>query len=39
MDARLYGLIELVVMFGAVAVFTGWTFWSLRDRTPPEDEE
>jgi len=43
MDAKYYGLIEMVMMFAIVGGFTAWTFWSLRDKpgdkTPPEDEE
>jgi len=39
MDAKYYGLIELVIMFGAVAVFTGWTFWSLRDKPGDKDPD
>ncbi len=42
MDARYYGLIEMVMMFAIVGGYTAWTFWSLRekpgDKTPPEDE-
>jgi len=36
MDAKYYGLIEMVMMFAIVAGFTAWTFWSLRDK-PPAD--
>ncbi|GGI72334.1 hypothetical protein GCM10007973_06690 [Polymorphobacter multimanifer] len=32
MDARYYGLIELVMMFAIVGGFTVWTFWSLREK-------
>jgi hypothetical protein len=32
MDAKYYGLIEMVMMFAIVGGFTAWTFWSLRDK-------
>jgi hypothetical protein len=32
MDAKYYGLIEMVMMFAIVGGFTAWTFWSLREK-------
>lgn len=37
MDAKYYGLIEMVMMFAIVGGFTAWTFWSLREK--PEDKQ
>jgi hypothetical protein len=37
-DPKYYGLIEMGMTFGVVGVFTAWQLWSLRDRTPKDDE-
>jgi hypothetical protein len=44
MDAKYYGLIEMVMMFAIVGGFTAWTFWSLRERpaerpVPPDSRK
>ena len=33
-----YGLIEMAMTFGAVAVFAAYQLWSLRDKPPSDDE-
>lgn len=33
-----YGLIEMGLTFGVVAIFTIQQLWSLRDRPPKDDE-
>jgi hypothetical protein len=37
MDPKYYGLIEMGLTFGIVAVFTIQQLWSLRDKKPPDD--
>jgi hypothetical protein len=32
MNPQLYGLIEMAVTFGVVAVFVAWQLWSLRNK-------
>ncbi len=39
MDARYYGLIEMVMMFAIVGGFTAWTFWSLREKPETKHED
>jgi hypothetical protein len=38
MDPKYYGLIEMALSFGVVAIFTIQQLWSLRDRKPPKDD-
>lgn len=38
MDPKYYGLIEMGLTFGIVAVWTVQQLWSLRDKTPPDDD-
>ncbi len=38
MDSKYYGLIEMAVSFGVVAVFVIHQFWTLRDKPPRDDE-
>jgi hypothetical protein len=38
MDPKYYGLIEMGLTFGIVAVFTIQQIWSLRDKKPPDDD-
>ncbi len=38
MNPRCYGLVEMALSFGAVAVFVIHQFWTLRDRKPPKDD-
>lgn len=38
MDPKYYGLIEMGLTFGIVAIFTIQQLWSLRDKKPPDDE-
>jgi hypothetical protein len=37
-DPYYYGLIEMGMTFGVVAVFTIYQLWSLREK-PPEDDD
>jgi hypothetical protein len=37
LDPKYYGLIEMGLMFGIVAVFTIQQLWSLRDKPPKDD--
>ena len=41
MNPKYYGLIEMALSFGVVAVFTIHQLWTLRDKPPkdPPDEE
>lgn len=39
MNPEYYGLIEMGLTFGAVAVFTAYQLWSLRDKPPKDDDE
>ena len=38
MNPKYYGLIEMAMTFGAVAVFTIYQLWSLREK-PPADKD
>ena len=38
-DAKYLGLIEMAVTFGLVAIFTIHQLWSLRDKTPKDDDK
>lgn len=38
MDPKYYGLVEMGLTFGIVAIWTIQQLWSLRDKTPPDDE-
>lgn len=37
-DPRHYGLIEMAMTFGIVAIFTVQQLWSLREKPPKDDE-
>jgi hypothetical protein len=39
MDPKYYGLIEMGLTFGIVAIWTIQQLWSLRDKTPPDDDQ
>ena len=39
MNPEYYGFIEMGLTFGAVAVFTIYQLWSLRDTPPKDDDE
>ena len=39
MNAKYYGLIEMVMTFGAVGSYAAWTFWSLRKKPEDKDKE
>jgi hypothetical protein len=38
LDPKYYGLIEIGLTFGIVAIFTIQQLWSLRDKKPPDDD-
>jgi hypothetical protein len=38
LDPKYYGLIELGLTFGIVAIFTIQQLWSLRDKPPGDDD-
>lgn len=38
-EAKYLGLIEMGVTFGVVAVFTVYQLWSLRDKSPSDDDK
>lgn len=37
LDPKYYGLIEMGLTFGIVAIFTIQQLWSLRDKPPKDD--
>lgn len=39
MNPSYYGLIEMAMTFGVVAIFTVYQLWSLRDKPPEDDDE
>lgn len=39
MNAKYYGLIEMVLTFGVVAIFTVHQLWTLRDKPPQDPHE
>jgi hypothetical protein len=39
LDPKYYGLIEMGLTFGIVAIWTIQQLWSLRDKTPSEDDK
>lgn len=39
MNPQYYGIIEMAMTFGAVAVFTIHQLWSLRQKPPDDDEK
>lgn len=39
MNPKYYGLIEMAITFGVVAVFTIHQLWTLRDRPPKDPPE
>nr|WP_310523962.1 hypothetical protein [Polymorphobacter sp.] len=38
-EAKYLGLIEMGMTFGVVAIFTIYQLWSLRDKTPKDDDK
>ena len=39
LDPKYYGLIEMGLTFGIVAIWTIQQLWSLRDRPPKDDDQ
>jgi hypothetical protein len=38
MDPKYFGLIEMGLSFGVVAIWAIYQLWSLRDKSPPDDD-